>query len=318
MKIFYALALPTVLASPGGKNGDNFLQSYIKNRVARHAKGPSYEDFTSCEGDSEDQDECMKTIFKKFHQMTGGKFPKQLKRDIKDILDGKSLDKYSTILESEDSDSDSFKGVLACSVPNLIFEPMNYVGPGPCLEDKYCRYNHSPWGECNDCPADNEECNFDGIFTVHDYKNCCNSCPNAKCDVEAFAKDLKQKRKMQNSCLEKPIPTVITGLRINPLDEFNLEDFMQWLDITIEDTRHFPGIADVEMNVEYKNPDRGVEKNTVFLILKWDKIETAYQYYDWRFFSGMWDEVDRWTGGQFANFWAGAGQVNTYSVWSLE
>ena len=215
---------------------------------------------------------------------------------------------------------------IPCSVPGIVFEPRNWTGPGPCNDGMFCKYNLEPFGQCQKCPAAGENCSNikNRLETVHDYHWCCEACSEsgAVCDLEGFIEFLdatKGKAKKQLKISGKlPKPKIATGLSINPLETKDLPEFMQFMNKILIDSKYFPGNIGVDITIEHKNPARGVMKNTVFIYLTWDSMETAMKYYRWRFYGGTWYLLDPWTGGQFETYWDGIGQIRTYHFWEPE
>ena len=276
MKLIKALTLPTALA----------------------AMSTAHSILDDCDGDltqAQTKNACLKSVFKTFNQMLDGPetFPKKLKKDIKQVL----LQHSSEPIEP-----------IPCSVEGLTFPPQNFTGAGPCDDGMFCRYNQSPFGSCAICPPAGENCSNDGIFTVHDYNFCCNSCPDAVCDVESFIEDERQDKlkKSSKKCdvkkgqvvvPEQPIAKRTLILRIPMADNINVMDFLFWFNQAIEDTRNWPGCLSAELNVEYVNPARGITRDTVMLELKFDSAESEQAYMFWRFMSGMWTLVKDWAYG---------------------
>ena len=322
----YAIALPVAfaMASPEKKNTTQgeYLETQKKERTV---------DLDRCEGilrNSKAKHSCMRSIFKKMNQMMEGKFPKELKNDITNIVMGTGLPNSPATFPVNSSVTPD---PISCSVTGLTFPPLNFVGAGPCDDGMWCRYDKNLFGHCAVCPLAGESCSKlhdndddDNIVTVHDYRNCCKMCPGTVCDTKTFIKDLRSKAdKIYNMQCEshnrkKPPAEVTTILRVVPLESKSLEAFLNWFDETIEDTRHWPGFLSLDINIEYKNPARGIPKTTVMADIKFDSMEDIRKYYQWRFLSGMWTLVTPWADGWGSglDFAQGLRNGNTYAVWS--
>ena len=189
---------------------------------------------------------------------------------------------------------------IHCSVANLTVPQFGFVGAGPCDEGNFCRYNLTPVqvGNCEVCPAAGENCDsVPGIHTVHDYKGCCNSCPDAVCDVAAFIQDLRKEIKQNRPCnWERPVAKWNTVLSIPLLDSVDIDEFLIWIDQVFEDTRNWPGFHSVDFNIQRKDLSRGILKNTVMLYMKWDSKQNARGHLRFRFMTGLYTLVSgRWT-----------------------
>ena len=277
MKIIYAIALPTVLA------------------VTQH----SVMDLSHpCERGNEhfDPSDCLQAMYKEFNQMLKGNFPKEMKQGIKKIVRKSS---NRALVPTTPSPVTPSATPIPCSMPEQ--------GAGPCAEGNYCKHEYNPMGgECNVCPADGEECSAiigSMMGTVQDYRHCCEQCPNAACDVNAYTTFLSDNTKPDWKGKQ---PVIMNIMTIIPTAE-KLGEFMPWMYNSLEDTKRFPGNVGADIILG--------EDGTVKTVTKWESEEAITNYTFWRLSIGIFPRVNAFTDNQFSSMEAAFEYVENFGIW---
>ena len=140
-----------------------------------------------CEKDLDtfkDTAKCLKAMYKEFDQVMNGKFSKPMKKGIKKLTEKMKDESPTSSTSSGSSPSPVTESSAPSSSTGSSFEPVTCTYAEGCAEG-FCKVDYNHEGTCYMCPAAGEMC--DPTLTTHtDFFNCCNSCPDAVCDHDAW------------------------------------------------------------------------------------------------------------------------------------
>ena len=232
-----------------------------------------YENLHPCEKDFdnfEDIANCLKAMYKEFNQVTKGKFSKPMKKGIKKISQKMKFDSPSS------PTSESTITVSSASSNSTIshspFESVPCTYAEGCVEG-FCKIDYNLEGMCEVCPAAGEMCD-PTLTTYTDFSNCCNTCPGAICDTDAWKDNWTSYR----DTLDVVPDVALMSSRKYLFKTETLDSWTNEADLVRRDTAGAKGCLGYKM-YEIHSPNSTHNWDNVGY---WDSMENLFQYLAWR------------------------------------